>query len=343
MTFVARLTNPKPIGEVATEGTLGPWNKEDPGSTSIDGRFSFSDADLGSLRGLAGILQSTGTYSGTIAEIHAKGSADIAKFAVTGQPVALATRYDVLVGGTTGDVVLQPVEVDVLDSHLSSAGAIVRAREVKGRRIEMTVRAPDAKIEDLLRLALTADPPPLSGPVDLETALRIEPGDVPLIRRLHLDGRFTIRRARFARTDIQKTLARVSRFTGGTPVGGEEGSSVAANMTGRFTLDGGTLRFQSVAFEVPGTAVRLTGSYGLEDGMLDMRGTVRVARSVANAAPARVAGWIEALGRIDERLKMDTTGTTIPITIKGPREKPAFRVDVAELKRNWRQTIGLPR
>jgi hypothetical protein len=343
MKYVARLTNPKPIGEVATEGTLGAWNKDDPGSTTIDGTFRFANADLGSLRGLEGILQSEGRYTGSIGEIHATGAADIAGFAVTGQPVPLATRYDVVVGGTTGDVVLQPVDVTVLESRLSSAGAIVRSRETKGRRIDMDVRTAQARIEDLLRLAIESEPPPLSGPIELETAMQLEPGDAPVIRRLRLDGRFTMRRARFARTDIQKTLARVSRITGGGPVGGEAGSSVAANMSGRFTLDGGTLNLSTVSFTVPGTSVRLSGTYGIENGLLDLRGTVKVARSVADVAPSRVAGWIEALGRIDERLKLDTSGTIIPITITGSREKPTFRVDVAALKKDWRRTIGIGR
>jgi hypothetical protein len=343
MNFMAQLTNPKPIGEVATEGTFGPWNKEDPGSTFVEGRFRFADADLGSLRGLTGTLQAEGTYSGSIAEIHASGSADIAQFAVTGRPVDLATRFDVVVGGTSGDVVLQPVDVTVLESHISSAGAIVRSRELKGRRIEMDVRAPKARVEDLLRLALKSDPPPLSGPIELETALRIEPGDAPVIRRLHLNGRFTIRQARFARTDIQKTLARVSSITAGQSVGGEEGSSVAANLMGRFTLEDGTLRFARVSFEVPGTAVRLAGSYGIESGILDLGGTVRIARSIADLAPVGVAGWLETLGRLDKRLKVDATGTTIPITIKGPRDKPVFRVDVDALKGDWRGAIGLGR
>jgi hypothetical protein len=343
MTFAARLTNPKPLGDVTTEGRLGPWNKQDPGATTIDGTFTFADADLGSLRGLAGKLQAKGTYSGSIAEIQAAGTADIADFAVTGRPVGLATRFDVLVGGTTGDVVLQPVDVTVLESQLSSEGSIVRARELKGRRIEMDVNTRQARVEDLLRLALTADPPPISGPIDLETTLHIEPGDAPVIRRLRLDGRFTIKRARFARTDIQKTLGRVSRITGGESVGGDEGSSVAANLAGRFTLADGTMHFANVSFEVPGTAVRLAGSYGLESGAMDLKGTVRVARSVADVAPPRVAGWMEALGRIDQRLKLDTSGTTIPITIRGSREKPVFRVDVDAMKKDWRGTIGLGR
>ncbi len=341
MRFVAQLTNPKPIGEVATSGTLGPWNKGDAGATAIQGKFRFANADLSSLRELQGVLQSGGIYSGSIAEIHATGSADIADFTLTGRPVSLKTRYDVLVGGTTGDVVLQPVEVAVGESELTSVGAVVRARDVKGRRIDMNVTAANAKIEDILQLALKADPSPLSGAMELATNLLIEPSEAPVIRRLRLDGRFTIRRARFANTDIQKTRARVSRFTGGEAVEGENGSGVAANLMGRFTMDDGNLNFSSISFDVPGTAVKLAGSYRLDDGALDLRGTIRVARSVADVAPPSAAGWLETLGRLDRRLQIDTSGTTIPVTIQGTRENPMFRVDATALKRNWRRAIGV--
>jgi hypothetical protein len=340
--FSASLTNPKPIGDVTTEGTFGPWNKNDPGATPIDGAFRFADADLGSLRGLTGILQAQGTYSGSIAEIHAAGTAEIARFAVTGRPVPLTARFDVVVGGTTGDVTMQPVDVSVQASRLISSGAVVRARDVRGRRVEMDVRTTEARVEDLLVLALKSAPP-LYGPIALETTLRIEPGDGPVIRRLNLDGRFAIKRASFARTDIRKTLARVSQATGGGPVSGEDGSSVAADMTGRFTLDDGTLNLRSVSFAVPGTAVRLGGSYGIENGALNLRGTIRISRSIADVAPARVTGWIETLGRMDDRLKIDTAGTTLPITITGSREKPVFKLDLAAMKTGWRQTIGLGR
>src|SRR5579875_1708374 len=49
MSFQATLTNPKPIGEVQSTGTFGPWNPDDPGLTPVAGSYTFRNADLSTI------------------------------------------------------------------------------------------------------------------------------------------------------------------------------------------------------------------------------------------------------------------------------------------------------
>src|ERR1700737_2186897 len=42
--FHGTLTNAKPKGEIATKGSFGPWNAEDPASTPVSGDYSFANA-----------------------------------------------------------------------------------------------------------------------------------------------------------------------------------------------------------------------------------------------------------------------------------------------------------
>ena len=56
MGFDAELTNPRPVGTIHTKGSLGPWLVEDPGESPIAGDYQFEHADLGSFKGIAGIL-----------------------------------------------------------------------------------------------------------------------------------------------------------------------------------------------------------------------------------------------------------------------------------------------
>ena len=77
MPFDATLTNAVPPGEIVTEGSFGPWHRDDPGHTPVGGSFTFERADLGVFKGISGILASTGTYSGEIDTIHASGDADV--------------------------------------------------------------------------------------------------------------------------------------------------------------------------------------------------------------------------------------------------------------------------
>ena len=82
MPFETTLTNAVPPGEIVSTGRFGPWHRDDPGHTPIQGRFSFERADLGVFKGISGILASTGTYTGRLETIHAIGEADVPDFKV---------------------------------------------------------------------------------------------------------------------------------------------------------------------------------------------------------------------------------------------------------------------
>src|ERR1700675_2937080 len=73
MHFDADLTNPKPVGNVLSSGSFGPWQADSPRDTPVSGSYFFSHADLGTIKGIAGILSSTGEYGGTLDNIVVDG------------------------------------------------------------------------------------------------------------------------------------------------------------------------------------------------------------------------------------------------------------------------------
>src|SRR5262249_18728410 len=103
--FHGTLTNGKPKGEIDTTGHIGPWNSDDPGSTPVSGSYEFTDADLGPFPGIAGILSSTGKYTGPLNELEVDGITDVPDFSLDkiGKPVPLHTEYSATVDGTNGD------------------------------------------------------------------------------------------------------------------------------------------------------------------------------------------------------------------------------------------------
>jgi len=56
MTYQATLTNPVPVGEIDSHGQFGPWQRDEPRLTPLAGTYTFTDADLSTIRGLSGIL-----------------------------------------------------------------------------------------------------------------------------------------------------------------------------------------------------------------------------------------------------------------------------------------------
>ena len=109
--YDATLTNAIPTGDIHAVGTFGPWNPESPGDSTVTGNYTFQHADLGTIKGIGGILHSVGDFTGRLDRIEVRGTADVPDFTLdtANHPVPLYTRFSAIVDGTTGDTYLQPV------------------------------------------------------------------------------------------------------------------------------------------------------------------------------------------------------------------------------------------
>ncbi len=126
MPYDARLTNPVPEGEVKASGSIGPWLEEAPTDMPLDGTYTFTDADLGTINGIGGTLQSTGTFGGRLTAINAKGTSEVPDFSLDlgGKPVRLTATFETTVDGTDGTTVLNRVDAKILDTAMVVTGAI---------------------------------------------------------------------------------------------------------------------------------------------------------------------------------------------------------------------------
>ncbi|MGE3191421.1 MAG: hypothetical protein AB7N90_17180, partial [Vicinamibacterales bacterium] len=161
--FTATVTNPIPFGSVDTNGHFGPWRRGAPSLTPLDGEYRFT-ADLGTIKGVAGALESGGSFGGVLERIEATGSTttpDFALSSVDAGPLPLETRFEAVIDGTSGDVYLTTVDARLGASAFTTSGAIAGVEGVKGKRITLDVEGRDARIEDFMRLTVDADRPPL--------------------------------------------------------------------------------------------------------------------------------------------------------------------------------------
>jgi hypothetical protein len=167
MEFEAVLTNPKPRGLIHASGSFGPWMMADPGESPVSGKYHFEDADLSTFNGIAGILASSGTYTGTLREMVVDGESDVPDFRLTGfgNPLPLHARFHARVDGTDGDTWLEPVDATLGKSHFTTKGKVVRvlmqtgAPEPNLARLDATGRIQGKPAPG--RTA-SAAPPPLS-------------------------------------------------------------------------------------------------------------------------------------------------------------------------------------
>ena len=326
MPFQATLTNPIPKGEIETTGTFGPWKKRDPGLTPVGGTYTFKDANLDTIKGIGGILSSTGEFTGQLDQIDVKGTTTTPDFRIDvgGAPTPLDTRFHAIVDGTNGNTYLKSVDAKLDQTPIEAAGAIETRPGIKGRFIDLDVKIPRGRVQDVLRLAVKAKKPVMLGWLALQAKLLLPPGEAPVPERLNLEGRFALEHAHFTDPEVQEQIKMLSRRAQGKkpdePIG-----HIDSDMRGRFTLRDGTIRFSPFAFDVTGAAVVISGVYGLRSEHLDFAGTFTMDAPISKAAGGGIKGFF--LKPFDPIFRKNGKGAVIPITITGPREKPKFGVN----------------
>lgn len=328
--FRGNLTNAKPVGEIRTTGTFGPWEVDDPADTAVSGAYTFTDADLGPLPGIAGILSSSGKYSGVLQSIDVQGVTDTPGFSLdpVGKAVPLHTEFSATVDGTNGDTYLHPVRATLIRSEITAKGSVVRVPEKQGHLITLDVLAPRARLEDLLQLSTKSTQPMMSGLVNLRTKMILPPGKVKVLDKLVLDGEFDVSDARFASSDVRDKLASFSRHAMGEPDNPDAGSAIS-DLHGNFTLRNGIITFKRLTFSVPGAVIKLDGTYALRGEALDFTGQLRMEAKLSQLVSGKKSLFLKA---VDPFFSKRGAGTLIPIAIMGTRDNPTLEFTVFHRK-----------
>lgn len=328
--FHGNLTNAKPKGEIATRGTFGPWDADEPGDTAVSGTYDFTNADLGPFPGIAGILASKGQYDGQLNEIQVKGETDTPDFSLdkVGKPVNLHTEYSATVDGTNGDTYLHPVRATLVQSLIIANGSVVRAKERNGHYITLDVTSDKGRIEDVLSLATKADKPFLTGGLNLKTKFLLPPGPVKVLDKLTLDGEFDVTDGHWTSPEVREKLKSFSRHAEGQPSNEDAGSSVS-DLRGHFRLDKGVITFRDLRFSLPGVGVRLQGTYDLRGEQLDFTGELRLQARLSQTVTGKKSFFLKA---VDPFFAKNGAGTLLPISITGTRETPIIGVSVFHRK-----------
>ena len=342
LTFTATLVNPKPVGDIASKGEFGPFNPAEPRESPVHGDYTFSHADLGTLKGIGGILSSTGHYDGTLGRIVADGETDTPDFRIniSGRPVPLKTKFHAIIDGTSGDTYLQPVEATLLNTSFTATGSVVRSVDPPGHHISLDADIPGGKIDDLLRLAVRTDPPVMTGLVRLKTKLDIPPGEGDIADRLFLKGKFQISGAHFSNESIQSKVDALSERSQGKPKQPKDDipDNVKSRMGGDFTLENSILTLPDLQFEMPGTRVNLEGSYSLDGNQFDFHGHARFDAKLSQM----VGGWKSVfLKPVDPFFSKHGAGTELPVKITGTKSEPHFGLDFGQKKPEAASSAGV--
>ena len=325
--FIAQLTNAVPPGEIKTKGSFGPWSPDDPGQTPLSAEYTFDKADLGYFKGISGILSSTGKFGGVLEKIEVEGKTSTPDFTVSigGHPLDLETDFSATVDGTNGDTLLHPVTARLLNTVIVAQGGVVKPQDKdrKGKEIALDVTVDQGRIEDLLRLAVKSDKPPLTGAINFHTKFDLPPGEGDLSDRLNLNGKFDVEQAQFTSPEVTAKIETLSRKAQGEPENKEAGSSVS-QLKGSFVLDNGVIGFRGLTFNVTGAQVALNGKYGLDKENLDFHGKLRMEAKISQTTTGLKSFVLKA---VDPFFRKDGK-TELPIKVTGQRDHPSFGLDL---------------
>ena len=334
--YDATLKNPKPVGDVHAIGHFGPWQPDDPRETSLDGSYSFTNVDLGPLKGIAGILSSTGKFYGKLSHISVDGKTETPDFRldISDHPVPLHTDFRAIVNGTSGDTTLTEVVARLQKTVIHASGSVMRvgdaAMGVTGHDTELTVAIDEGRIEDLLTLATKTNPPVIAGFVSVRQKLSIPPGKETVAKRMKLGGTFAVKQATFGNPAMQQKVDEMSMRAQGHPkaANGQDAALVLSTMTGAFVQGQGIMDFSNLEYAMPGAIIHMKGKYKLEGNGFDFKGVVRTDAT----ASQMTTGWKSFLLKaVDPLLKKNGAGLEVPITLSGTKSAPKFGVDMDRL------------
>ena len=322
--YDADLTIPKPPGTIQSSGDFGPWNASTPGDTPLKGNYTFDNADLGIFKGIAGTLSSKGTFDGALDTVHVQGTTYVPNFRLkmSGNPLPLSTTFEALVDGSNGNTVLQPVRATLGHTNFTTTGAVIKNDQYSKRSITLQVKMPNGDMHDLLLLAMKG-PPFMEGMINMQSSIDIPPLDSKVKEKLVLDGTFDVHNAKFLKSTIQNQIDQLSRRGQGQPKN-EAIDQVISSMQGSFHLENQVMTFRSLAFEVPGADVSVSGNYDMGTDMLDFHGALKLDAKLSQT----MTGWKRWLLKpADPFFAKNGAGTFVKIKIVGSSHQPKFGLD----------------
>jgi hypothetical protein len=332
MPFDTLLTNAVPPGQITTSGSFGPWDRLTPGATPLEGQFTFDNADLGVFKGISGMLSAHGSYQGTMNRIVVDGETVTPDFMVnlSRHRVPLHTTYHAIVDATNGNTTLDPVSATVLETPIVAKGGVYEVEGVHGRVVRLDVSIEDGRIEDVMRMSVATPKAPMTGTLQLATALTIPPDDQDVVEKLQLDGRFAIEDGRFTDPSVQNKIETLSqRARGRTTDDVAPAARVTSDFSSRFVLGKGQLSLSQLVFDVPGAVISIDGAYSLRRETLAFSGDLIMDARLSQTT----TGFKSLLLKMADPLFRRNGKTHVPLKIGGTRDDPQFGLDVKRVFR----------
>ena len=336
MHYEAQLHIPRPAGNVKAVGSFGPWQSGDWGESHIEGNYLFDQADLSVFKGIAGKLDSTGHYDGTLRALAVDGTTTMPDFRLThfGNSLPLKTQFHAHVDATNGDTHLDDVTATLGHSQFKVHGDILRmpsSSAIHGHDINLVTSSLGTdRAEDFLRLVGSKPETMLTGDLAFNAQFHLPPGPVPLHQRMSINGNFKLTNALFTSANVQDKVRELSMRGQGKPdaIQSTDPNSILSSMNSDYHINNAILTLPNLMYQVPGANVQFKGTYQLDGGNITFSGAAKLDAHLSEMT----TGWkSKLLKNLDGLLDRDGAGTYIPIKVDGTSKKPHVSIDFGRL------------
>jgi hypothetical protein len=337
------MQNAEPPGEINSDGHFGPLNLNDLGSTLLSGSYKFQQANLSVFHGIAGTLSSGGDFTGRLGDVAVRGAVDIPDFKVvtSDHEVHLNSRFRANVNGTNGDVFLNEIDTSFLQTVVGGAGSIASKSEQKGKTASLELEVNKGRIQDLLRLFVRANRPPMNGQTRLKAHVLIPPEGRPFLKELILQGDFGIDEAAFTKPITQTQVDELSERARGEKKDKDKDKNedknktasesdagdpdVVLNLRGHVEVRDGVAKFSDLSVNAPGASARMSGTYSLLNQQIDLHGTLKTEARLSQETRGIKSALLKPF---DPLFKGKKAGAEIPVKVTGTYQNPQFGFDV---------------
>lgn len=325
--FHVSLHNPKPSGDIHSDGEFGPVDQSDPGETPVSGRFTVEHADLTVQHAISGMLNASGSFRGAFDRIECSGTADVPMFQVFGSshPVHVATRFEATVDGRTGDAVLDTIVSHFNGTTVSAIGNVMGTRDRPGKTVSLDLAMHDGRVEDLLLLFTSHDTAAMRGPISLTGTFTIPPGPPDFLTRLKIDGNFEIARGYFTNPKTEAPISRLSESAAGESkrAQADDPSVVPLDIRASVSDRNGIASLPNITFEAPGIHGRMKGTFTLHDRGIDFNGILQTSGKLSDTTSGVKTVLLKILGPLWPKRG---SVQSIPFHIGGNASHPMVRL-----------------
>ena len=337
MSYRLTMKNPLPPGEIASTGHFGPFHANDPSQTPVSGKFTFQRADLGVFDGVSGIVDSEGTFSGPLGQVKVEGTTTSPDFEVKRSEHAapLSTHFQAVVNGMNGDVALTSVETSYFKTVINSSGSVAKKEGWDAKFTSLDFAVHDGRIQDILRLFVKENTPPMSGATRLKAHVTVPPLGKPFLKEVTLQGDFDIDNGHFQKPSRQVSVDELSETARGEKKGKPEEKkeepeeNVTSHVHGQVEVHDGVATFTELLYSVPGADARMHGTFNLLNEKVDLHGTLRMDAKFSQSTSGIKALFAKVLDPFLDKKK----GSVVPVLVDGTYSNPHFGLDLDPIKK----------